>query len=97
LRSRLQFSIPFFQPLLGASMKLFLTSFLRGLRACGLAGAKLGLIIGVAAVNVHAQACQPFENYLDSGDGTVTDPRTGLMWKHCSEGAIYRNLSKRSV
>ena len=24
--------------------------------------------------------------YIDHGDGTVTDTRTGLMWKQCAEG-----------
>ena len=24
--------------------------------------------------------------YIDHGDGTVTDTRTGLMWKQCTEG-----------
>ncbi|MCI5219842.1 MAG: DUF1566 domain-containing protein [Candidatus Electrothrix sp. LOE2] len=24
--------------------------------------------------------------YIDHGDGTVTDTKTGLMWKRCSEG-----------
>ena len=26
------------------------------------------------------------EGYRDNGDGTVTDRRTGLTWKRCSEG-----------
>ena len=25
-------------------------------------------------------------DYVDNGDGTVTDTRTGLMWKQCLEG-----------
>ncbi len=28
----------------------------------------------------------PDEVYVDHGDGTVTDSRTGLMWKRCGEG-----------
>ncbi|MCI5136188.1 MAG: DUF1566 domain-containing protein, partial [Candidatus Electrothrix sp. AW2] len=24
--------------------------------------------------------------YIDHGNGTVTDTKTGLMWKRCSEG-----------
>ena len=25
-------------------------------------------------------------DYVDNGDGTVTDTRSGLMWKQCLEG-----------
>jgi hypothetical protein len=31
-------------------------------------------------------ACQYFDGFADNGDGTVTDPRNGLIWKRCSEG-----------
>jgi hypothetical protein len=31
--------------------------------------------------------------YLDNGDGTVTDTKTNLMWKKCSEGQIGDNCS----
>lgn len=29
---------------------------------------------------------QPVEEFLDHGDGTLTDINTGLMWAKCSEG-----------
>ena len=29
------------------------------------------------------------ETYSDNGDGTVTDPTTGLIWKRCSEGQVW--------
>ena len=31
-------------------------------------------------------ANNPDAFYIDHGDGTVTDTRTGLMWKQCAEG-----------
>jgi Protein of unknown function (DUF1566) len=31
-------------------------------------------------------ACLFFDDYIDNGDGTVTDPRSGLIWKRCAEG-----------
>jgi hypothetical protein len=50
------------------------------------------------AVTVHAEsksdcvsdaaipASTPDEQLVDNGDGTVTDNKTGLMWKKCLEG-----------
>lgn len=32
--------------------------------------------------------------FSDNGDGTVTDSRTGLMWKRCSEGMSWDNVGK---
>jgi Protein of unknown function (DUF1566) len=32
-------------------------------------------------------SCRFFDGFADNGDGTVTDPRSGLMWKKCPEGA----------
>lgn len=47
----------------------------------------------VMALPVLAQTCKdsitattPDSRYTDNGDGTLTDSRTGLMWKQCSEG-----------
>ncbi len=42
----------------------------------------------------YAQTCQtssipattPTSQFTDNGDGTVTDSKTGLMWKKCAEG-----------
>lgn len=43
--------------------------------------------------NAQAVPCQnnlpasnPDSVYIDHGNGTVTDTRTGLMWKQCAEG-----------
>lgn len=36
---------------------------------------------------LHAQAaCTFFDAFQDNKDGTVTDPRNGLIWKRCAEG-----------
>jgi hypothetical protein len=35
--------------------------------------------------NNHS-ASNPDSGYTDHGNGTVTDTRTGLMWKQCAEG-----------
>jgi Protein of unknown function (DUF1566) len=32
--------------------------------------------------------------FTDNADGTVTDNRTGLMWKRCSEGMTWDNVGK---
>jgi hypothetical protein len=49
------------------------------------------LILGVASA--EAASCQsglssinPDSAYIDHGNGTVSDLRTGLMWKKCVEG-----------
>ena len=36
---------------------------------------------------LHAQAaCTFFDAFQDNKDGTVTDPRNGVIWKRCAEG-----------
>lgn len=42
-----------------------------------------------ANVATNAPACPFFSRYTNNQDGTVTNPRTGLMWKHCAEGASW--------
>lgn len=51
------------------------------------------LLLLLGAGNAQAVPCQnnlpasnPDSAYTDHGDGTVTDTRTGLMWKKCAEG-----------
>ncbi len=51
----------------------------------------LGLLLW--AGSTHADFCRnnlPASNpdgvYVDNGNGTVTDTRTGLIWKQCAEG-----------
>lgn len=50
------------------------------------------------ATNLAAQTCltgaeetAPSENYLNNGDGTVTDITTGLMWMQCSLGQQWQD------
>lgn len=46
-----------------------------------------GIVIGV-----HAQSCITATSHLiDNNNGTVSDPRTGLIWKKCAEGQIYNS------
>lgn len=47
---------------------------------------------------VHAQTClssvdetTPSSDFVDNGDGTVTDSGTGLMWMQCSLGQIWED------
>ena len=54
---------------------------------------------------VQAQTCTqdtisfhtPDSQLQDNGDGTITDTKTGLMWKQCSEGQSGSNCSLGSV
>lgn len=59
---------------------------------------RLGLLIFglLLHINVIAQTClstaeetAPEENFIENGDGTVTDITTGLMWMQCSVGQIW--------
>ncbi|HFD86417.1 MAG TPA: DUF1566 domain-containing protein [Gammaproteobacteria bacterium] len=42
--------------------------------------------IGYSACNPDILPTKPDSIYIDNQDGTVTDTKTGLMWKQCSEG-----------
>ena len=52
------------------------------------------LLLTLGAGQAAAQICQPESipastpdsQLQDNGDGTITDRKTGLMWKQCSEG-----------
>ncbi|MCI5180203.1 MAG: DUF1566 domain-containing protein [Candidatus Electrothrix sp. AW3_4] len=39
-----------------------------------------------AACNSNMPASTPDSQLIDNGNGTVTDSKTGLMWKQCLEG-----------
>ena len=63
-------------------------------------GALLALSLSAAAFTVAAQTCNtyvtaaaPNNRYVDPGDGTVTDTRTGLMWKKCSESLTWNSAN----
>ena len=38
-------------------------------------------------------SCRFFDGFADNGDGTVTDPRNGLVWKRCAEGFEWNGRS----
>lgn len=38
-------------------------------------------------------ACKFFDGFSNNGDGTVTDPRNGLVWKRCADGMEWRKMS----
>lgn len=38
-------------------------------------------------------SCRFFDGFADNGDGTVTDPRTQLVWKRCSEGQTWNGAA----
>ena len=45
----------------------------------------LGVLVSVFALQAQS-ACNFFDGFTDNLDGTVTDPRSGLIWKQCAEG-----------
>lgn len=57
----------------------------------------LSLLVALSSISHASQTCQlanvpattPTEQFSDNGDGTVTDTKTGLMWKRCSEGQAW--------
>jgi len=51
------------------------------------------LVVSVAAsFSGFAQAeCTFFTGWVNNKDGTVTDPRNGLIWKRCAEGFEFSN------
>lgn len=36
-----------------------------------------------------AWACTYFDDFKNNGDGTITDPRSGLIWQRCSVGQVW--------
>ena len=58
-----------------------------GWAVLGLVGQMLwaGSVLAVPCQS-NFPATNPDSVYIDHGDGTVTDTRTGLMWKQCNEG-----------
>ncbi|MEW5823614.1 MAG: DUF1566 domain-containing protein [Pseudomonadota bacterium] len=58
----------------------------------------------LVSAGAHAFTCinnippsNPDSIYMDHGDGTVTDTRTGLMWKKCNEGLSGADCSTGSA
>lgn len=64
----------------------------------------LSLLAGLPMVG-YAQTCQttsipvhtPTSQFTDHANGTVTDNKTGLMWKKCSEGQSGNDCSSGSA
>ncbi len=46
---------------------------------------------------IHENTAAPATtaHLLDNGDGTVSDPKTGLVWKKCPEGQIWNSGAKK--
>jgi hypothetical protein len=58
------------------------------------------ILLFSSSTNVFSQIIKPYidhrwedSRYIDHKDGTVTDTKTGLMWKQCSEGLSGRNCT----
>lgn len=56
------------------------------------------LLLLVLGLQVQAQTClttvdetTPTDNFVDNGDGTISDPSTGLMWMQCSVGQTWNS------
>jgi hypothetical protein len=47
--------------------------------------------------NDNMPASTPDSQLVDNGDGTVTDRKTGLMWKKCAEGQTGSNCENGSA
>lgn len=48
----------------------------------------LGVLLTLWVTSVFAQ-CQYFDGFVDAGDGTVIDPRTGIVWQRCASGQVW--------
>jgi hypothetical protein len=51
-----------------------------------------GVLIASLSWSAHA-ACTFFDGFKDNRNGTVTDPRNGLVWKRCAEGMAWDGTS----
>jgi hypothetical protein len=50
--------------------------------------------IGLAQIcHTAVPASAPTSQFIDNGNGTVTDKKTGLMWKRCSEGQTWSGVT----
>jgi len=53
-------------------------------------------LLFMPAFSTMAQTCKTTitpttDHFLDNNNGTVSDPKTGLIWKKCSEGQSYNS------
>lgn len=53
---------------------------------------KCGLLVlaQVLLVSSAQAACSYFDSFKDNGNGTVTDPRSGLVWQKCAIGQTWK-------
>ncbi len=58
----------------------------------------IGILLSIFALQAQSD-CGSFEGFVDNKDGTVTDPRSGTIWKRCAEGEEFdgKNCSGNSV
>lgn len=54
-------------------------------------------IVNAVCDETHMQPTTPIDQFTGNGDGTVTDKKTGLMWKKCSEGQANIDCSSGSI
>lgn len=52
----------------------------------------MGAMLSVFTLDAQA-ACTFFDEFQDNKDGTVTDPRSGAVWKRCAEGFEWKGSS----
>lgn len=62
----------------------------------GLAWLSLAGTVQAVTCEKNLPASNPDAVYAEHGDGTVTDTRTGLMWKQCVEGRSGANCDSGS-
>lgn len=48
-----------------------------------------GEVVNVLPTPSVEAACTYFDNFTENGDGTVTDPRDGLIWQKCAIGQTW--------
>ncbi|WP_228292186.1 Lcl C-terminal domain-containing protein [Candidatus Thiothrix anitrata] len=61
----------------------------------------LNYLLVLLPLSSYAQTCQtssilattPSAQFTDHADGTITDTKTGLKWKKCSEGQVWNNVT----
>lgn len=57
----------------------------------GMAGSWIRAVIGTLLVcsAFGVRATDAFDGFIDNQNGTLTDPRNGLIWKRCAEGSTF--------
>lgn len=50
---------------------------------------RIATFFAVLVAAVQVDACQRYTGYTDNGDGTLTDPRTQIVWQKCYQGQVW--------